>query len=78
MEGFNEGDIVSIIDKVDVSRRIIGVVKCIEYDADANQYFMYIRTNEESLNDKTDPRFPWTFYTMSFDGDPYIEKYELL
>ena len=72
------GDIVSVIDRLDPARRIIGVVKYIEFDFDLNRNFLYIRANEESLNTIMDPRFEWSFHTMTFEGDPYIEKYELL
>lgn len=73
-----EGDIVSVIDRLDPARRIIGVVKYIEFDIDFNKNFLYIRANEESLNNIIDPRFEWSFHTMAFEGDPYVEKYDLL
>lgn len=72
------GDIVSVIDRLDPARRIIGVVKYIEFDPDLDQNFLYIRANEESLNTIMDPRFEWSYYAITFEGDPYVEKYDLL
>ena len=68
------GERVRILDKVNNMGTIRkGVIKFIEKDNEIDDLFwVYIRDYDETKNNKTDPRFPWTYAEISHNTNEYL------
>ena len=59
------GTVCVLQDWVNPLIEITCTVKHVEVDeANPTIMYYYLIANDDSLNDKTDPRFPWAFYDM--------------
>lgn len=70
---FPVGTICNLIDPVDVSFSVNCTIKYIEPDDEyQGLVYYYLVANDETLNQQTDPRFPWRFYTLSTNADEHL------
>jgi hypothetical protein len=72
MEVFNKGDVVRVLDKVDLESEVVGTVAMIEPDNEIEGlYWLYIIANYEGYNTNFDPRIGnyWGIFEMD---NPYI------
>ena len=59
------GMVCGLIDNIDESIITNCTIKAIEPDMDIpGLVYYYLMANNEALNDKTDPRFPWRYFDI--------------
>ena len=62
-----------ILDRVQLYDKYNGVIKYIEPDNEIPELlWLYIIADDEYLNDKVDPRFPWKYFMILEDSNEYI------
>ena len=72
------GDTVALYDKVNEGEYHNGVIKYIEKDTHIPElYWIYIRANEEELNDKMDPRFSYKYWQLVENTSQFLTKVEI-
>ena len=74
MNPYDIGDIVKVTDNIDYESYNIGTIKFIEPDNEIKDLFwLYIIANDDSLNDKTDPKFSFHYWKILEHINPFIE-----
>lgn len=66
MRTLKPGEVCAYIDKIDPESVVNCTVKMVEPDMEIpGLVYYYLIANDESLNDKIDPRFPWRFFLLT-------------
>lgn len=69
---FNIGDVVIILDRIDLESKITAVVRLIEADEYFDDvYYLYLAAEDDSLNDKFDPRVG-NYWDLIVSSSEYI------
>jgi hypothetical protein len=68
------GDIVSILDNIDLETKTVATIKAVEEDNDIpGLVWLYLANNTDLFNDKIHPMYGFYYWDMIEAGNPRIE-----
>lgn len=71
---YNIGDIVQILDHIDLETITTAVIKMIEPDEDdENLFWLYLSANNDILNNKYEPKYGFVYWDIINSDSEYIK-----
>lgn len=68
---YNKGDIVSVLDRIDLITETVGTVKACDYDPETGAFYLYIVANNMDLNIHNHPTIG-IYFTVIENTSPYL------
>lgn len=68
------GDIIQVLDHIDLETETTAVIKMIEQDEDdENLFWLYLSANNDILNNKYEPKYGFVYWDLINANSEYIK-----